>query len=70
MAYFYSVISVPKITRIGQLLLKLLLVVAWYPFSGTGQYNSRLHLHNVIVEGLQFLCACVYVYIAIFFNPG
>jgi len=30
--YIYSAIFVPKITGIGQLLLKLSLVVGWYPF--------------------------------------
>jgi len=33
--HIYSAIFVPKITGIGQLLLKLSLVVGWYPFFET-----------------------------------
>jgi len=46
MAYFYSVITVLKITGIGQLLLKLSLVVGWYFF----RHSVVLSLKRTTVE--------------------
>jgi len=43
--HIYSARVVPKITGIGQLLLKLSLVVGWYPFWDTVQLSAVLHTH-------------------------
>jgi len=69
--HIYSAIFVPKITGIGQLLLKLSLVVGWYPFFETQcrfrlGYTSRAR--NVIMNRQMATEACNYAESRVFYR--